>query len=195
MTTENNIDNKITEPVEKLIETADTRLGQILFGGFLVIVGGAFLLASLFNVHIGAYLWPFFMIIPGLFLVAYAMTNEANGEPSVIIGSILTAVGTLLFFQTIFGFWASWSYMWALVAPTAIGIGLWLWGIRFDRDESIKSGKDLTKIGLILFVVFGVFFELLIGISGFGLGRFFWPLLIIGIGLWVLVQNFRPSWR
>lgn len=191
MTTDKNLD---THP-KKEIELRESRLAKILLGSFLIIIGGAFLLASLFNVQIGIYIWPFFMIIPGLFLIGYAMANETNGEPSVIIGSILTAVGTLLFLQTIFGFWASWAYMWALVAPTAVGLGLWLWGIRFNRDESIKSGKDLTKIGIVLFVVFGIFFELIIGISGFGLSRFFWPLLIIGIGLWILVQNFRPSWR
>ena len=191
MMTEKNLDTHLKQ--ESAL--SESRLSQILFGSFLIVVGGTFLLASLLNIQIGVYIWPFFMIFPGLFLIGYAMVNEAKGEPSVIIGSILTAVGTLLFLQTIFGFWASWVYAWALVAPTAVGLGLWLWGIRFNRSESIKSGKDLTKIGLFLFVVLGIFFELIIGISGFGLGRFFWPLFIIGIGLWLLVQNFRPSWQ
>lgn len=194
MTTQNS-EHEVAKDFTKQIDRVNSRLGQVLFGSALIIIGGAFLFASLLNIHIGTYIWPFFMILPGLFLIGYAMADEANGEPTVIIGSILTAVGTILFLQTIFGFWASWAYMWALVAPTAVGLGLWLWGIRFNRDESIKSGKDLTKIGLTLFVGFGVFFELIIGISGFGLSRFFWPLLIIGIGLWILVQNFRLSRR
>ena len=70
-----------------------------------------------------------------------------------------------------------------------------LWGMRFNREESIKSGKDLTRIGLILFIAFGVFFELIIGISGFGMARYVWPLLIIGLGLWVLAKNLRPAWH
>lgn len=174
-------------------EKQETRLVQIFFGGFLILIGAAFLFTTLFNIHIGAYLWPFLMVVPGLFLVGYAMTDERSGEAAVIIGSVFTAIGLLLLFQMATGFWASWAYMWALVAPTAVGLGLLLWGYRFGREESIKSGKDLVKIGLVLFIAFGVFFELLIGISGFGLGRFFWPLLIIGVGLWLVVQNFRPA--
>ncbi|MCA9964176.1 MAG: hypothetical protein KC423_08035 [Anaerolineales bacterium] len=177
------------------LKKVESRLVPILFGGFLILIGLLFLLTSLFNIHVGAYLWPFFMIIPGLFLIGYAMMNEVNGEAAVIIGSIFTAIGLLLLFQIITGFWASWAYAWALVAPTAVGLGLMLWGMRFNREESIKSGKDLTRIGLILFIAFGVFFELIIGISGFGMARYVWPLLIIGLGLWVLAKNLRPTWH
>jgi hypothetical protein len=186
MNGENNV-----QPVKK----PESRLVPILFGGFLIIVGLLFLLTSLFSIHIGAYLWPFFMIIPGLFLVSYAMTNEANGEAAVIIGSVFSAIGLLLLFQTITGFWASWAYAWALVAPTAVGLGLMLWGYRFNREKSIKGGKDLARVGLVLFVAFGVFFELIIGLSGFGLARLVWPLLIVGLGLWILIHNLRPAWR
>lgn len=173
----------------------EPRPAPILLGGFLIIIGLLFLLTSLFNIHIGAYWWPFFMIIPGLFLMGYAMMNEAKGEAVVIIGSIFAAIGLLLLFQVSTGFWASWAYAWALVAPTAVGLGLMLWGYRFKREESIKNGKDLTKIGLILFIAFGVFFELIIGISGFGMARYVWPLLVIGLGLWVLAKNLRPAWH
>ena len=34
-----------------------------------------------------------------------------------------------------------------------------------------------------------VFFELIIGISGFGLGEFGWPLLLIGLGVIIVVYS------
>jgi len=35
----------------------------------------------------------------------------------------------------------------------------------------------------------GFFFELILGISGFGLGGLGWPLLLIGLGVLLLVGN------
>ena len=32
------------------------------------------------------------------------------------------------------------------------------------------------------------FFELVLGISGFGLGRLGWPILLIGLGVFVLIR-------
>lgn len=78
------------------------------------------------------------------------------------------------------------------MAKTAVGLALMRWDYRFNRKKSSQGGKNLAKIGLLLF---GVFFELIVGLSDFSSAHFVWPLPIIGIGLWVLVQNLRPSWK
>jgi len=72
---------------------------------------------------------------------------------------------------------------------------LWLLGTLKNRPELVKSGKELIRVGLIIFVVAAVFFELVIGISGFGLGRYGLPLLLILLGLFLLVRNTRQGWR
>jgi hypothetical protein len=46
-----------------------------------------------------------------------------------------------------------------------------------------------------MFLVGAVFFELIIGISGLGLGGLGWPLLLIGLGVILLIVNFLPGRR
>jgi hypothetical protein len=57
------------------------------------------------------------------------------------------------------------------------------------KAELIKRGKDMTRIGLVMFVVAAVFFELVIGISGHSLGRYSLPLLLIVLGVFLLIRN------
>jgi hypothetical protein len=59
----------------------------------------------------------------------------------------------------------------------------------------MQSGRELTRVGLTIFVVAAVFFELVIGISGFGLGGFLWPALLIVLGLYLLFRNVGANWR
>ena len=159
-----------------------------LLGSILVVIGSLYLLSTFVNIPISPYIWPYPIAVTGLCTLGYGMLDEKRGETSAIVGSIITMIALLLFVQTVTGFWASWVYVWILVAPTAVGIGLWLWGGRFNRDETWKSGRDLTIAGLILFAAFAIFFEGIIGIRGFGLAPFLWPILIIAIGIWLLIN-------
>lgn len=167
------------------------------FGGILLIVLGIlFLLGQIFDFHVGRYVWPFMIIVPGvlLFLGALAVEEEV-AKALAIISGIFTMIGTILFVQSLTDLWASWSYAWALVAPTGPGVGLWLLGTIKNRDELVKAGKDLARVGLIMFVVAAVFFELVLGVSGFGFGQYGLPLLLILLGLFLLVRNVRQGWR
>ena len=58
-----------------------------------------------------------------------------------------------------------------------------------------KTGRDMVKVGLSIFVVAAIFFELIIGISGFGLGSFGWPLLLIALGLFLVAHNLTAAAR
>ncbi len=170
--------------------------GNALGGALLIVLGIVFLVGQFFDFHLGHYLWPFTVIVPGVFLFLGAMAlDEEAGKALAIISGIVTMVGVILFVLTFTNLWASWSYAWALVAPTGPGLGLWLLGTLKNRPELVKSGKELIRVGLIIFVVAAVFFELVIGISGFGLGRYGLPLLLILLGLFLLVRNTRQGWR
>jgi hypothetical protein len=103
--------------------------------------------------------------------------------------------GVVLLLQSITGAWASWAYAWALVAPTGPGLGMWLVGTLKNRAQLVKSGSNLIRVGLIIFVVAAAFFELLIGISGSGLNRYGLPLLLIMVGLFLLARNLHFDWR
>ena len=56
----------------------------------------------------------------------------------------------------------------------------------------VATGRRLALIGVVLFLVGAFFFELVVGISGFGFGldRFGWPLLLVILGMLLLLGGF-----
>ena len=72
---------------------------------------------------------------------------------------------------------------------------MWLLGAIKNQANLVKEGKDLTRVGLSIFVVAAVFFELILGVNGFGLGRYGLPLLLIVLGMFLLLRNARNGWR
>lgn len=181
--------SKLTEPVR-------LPRGNAVMGGILILLGIIFLIGQVFDIRVGGIIWPFIIITPGvlLFVAALAVEDEA-GEAMVAVGSIISMVGLILLFQNVTGYWATWAYAWALVAPTSIGLGHLIYGRLKNRPELMQSGRDLTRVGLTIFVVAAVFFELIIGVSGFSLGGFVWPVLLIILGLYLLLRNVGVNWR
>lgn len=162
---------------------------NVLWAALLIGAGVLLLVAQLVGVRWGALLWPLWIIVPGVVLLLLGYTvGRAAAEPLVVLGSIISSTGLLLFYANATGHWASWAYVWALIAPTSLGLGLWLLGQVARRNDLVKSGGIMVKIGLILFVAFGAFFELVIGISGLGLGRYAWPVLLIGLGALFVIK-------
>ena len=182
--------------MEKQTKSETMMRGNMPVGVLLIFLGIAFLVGQLFDIHLGSYLWPFTIIIPGVFLFLGALSLEGETAKALaIVSGIVSMVGVILFAQSLTDWWASWSYAWALVAPTGPGLGLWLLGTIKDRAELVQTGKDLIRVGLIIFVVAAVFFELVIGVSGHSLGSYSLPLLLIVLGVFLLLRNLRGSWR
>lgn len=170
--------------------------GPALLGGLLILLGIIFLVGELFNIHIGSFIWPFFIIGPGvmLFLLSLAMDDETGQGLSAVSG-LITMVGLILFFQNVTGHWASWAYAWALIAPTSIGLGMFAYALLKNKPELRQESLQIIKVGLGIFVVAAIFFELIIGVGGFGLGRYGWPLLLIALGILLLARNLTASWH
>lgn len=172
---------------------------NMALGGVLIIVGILFMLGQLFNINLGRFLWPFFIIVPGVLLFVFALTARGSaGEGLAIFGSVVTMTGTLLLYQNTFDHFQSWAYAWALVAPTSIGLGQMLYGSIKKREQMVVNGRRLATIGGVIFLVGAIFFELIIGISGFGLGRlglgrYAWAILLIGLGIFFLLRTWRPG--
>jgi len=173
-----------------------SKFRSLALGAMLIIVGGLILLGQLFRINIWGFLWPFFIIIPGALIYSLGLVKGgSSGEGAIIPGSIITMVGVLLLYQNTFNHFESWAYAWALVAPTSIGLGQMFFGLLKDRNALVKSGTRLATTGIVIFLVGAIFFELIIGISGFGLsrwglGRFVWPILLIGLGILLLFRSF-----
>lgn len=168
--------------------------GALFFGGGLFILGVLLLLGRLLQVPFGIFLWPFIFIVPGILVFITALSSESSsGEGLAILGGILTSLGTLFLAQSVTGLWASWAYAWALVVPSSVGFSQMIYGERKGRDNIVQSGRRLANIGITIFVIGFVFFELVLGIDGFGLARLglpVFPMILIFAGLVILVRSF-----
>lgn len=174
-----------------MAEKGEQRRVSALIGLLLIGLGVLFLLGQVFGVNLWAFFWPFFIIIPGLlFFVGMVMGGKPAG-PLAIPGSVVTMTGLLLLYQSITGHWESWAYAWALIFPTAVGIGLLINGVWSGIDKLVEGGRKWITSGVIIFVAGGVFFELLIFHRGFG--RIVWPGVLIALGIYLLVRRSREA--
>ncbi len=165
--------------------------GMRWLGIALIVLGILELFNQVFNIRLGRFLWPLFILVPGVVMLTLALrTAHDSAEPFVVLGSLLTMTGLVLFYQNLTRHWASWAYAWALIAPTAVGAGQWLYGTACGRPSIVKTGKDLLRIGLTMFVAGFIFFELILNISGLGLGAAGWGILLIVVGAFLLLRPF-----
>ena len=155
-------------------------------GVALIGLGIVFMLGQFLRVDVMQYLWPFFILGVGVaFFIGMAAGGRSMGALAVP-GSVLTTLGLILFFQNLFGLWATWSYAWALIICGA-GVGLMIFGSTSEMPDLRRAGRVVIGVGLVFFFVFGLFFEL--GASLLGMrspGGVFWPLALILVGLYVI---------
>jgi hypothetical protein len=167
---------------------SDTRGGaSIGLGVVLVALGALFLLEQFFDFGFGHWLWPFFVLVPGLLFFVGMLLGGKSAGGLAIPGTIVTTIGLLLLYQNTFNHFESWAYAWALI-PLAVGAGMIIQGIWSERPAAVENGRRVAGIGLALFLIGFVFFELVLNIGGFG-GGILAPLLLIGGGLYLLWRN------
>jgi len=164
---------------------------SLIVGILLILLGLVFLAGQFLN--IGPYLWPFFVIAVG---AGFFIGMAAGGRPLsglAIPGSIITMIGLILLVQNALGIWETWAYAWALIVA-AVGIGVMIHGWASGDREALRGGLHVLGIGFILFVVFGAFFELIVGFAWAQQGdvivswgrRIFWPAMLILAGLFII---------
>jgi len=171
---------------------SDRNKPSIVIGTLLIVFGVLVFLGEIFKTTIFQF-WPLFIIAAGLmFFVAMFVAGKSTGYLA-IPGSIITMIGLILFYQALTNRWETWAYAWALI-PLSVGIGMWIFGKYSELPELCDSGRHVMNIGLILFIVFGVFFELLIGISGANRdNELLWPLALVALGIYLMVS--RLLWK
>jgi hypothetical protein len=164
---------------------------RVGIGAVLVMLGIVFLLEQFFDFQLGQWLWPLFIIIPGLlFFVGMVLGGKSAGSLA-IPGSIITTVGLLLLYQNTFNHFESWAYAWALM-PVAAGIGLMINGAWSEQPPLAQNGRRVAGIGLALFLVGFIFFELVLNIGGMASGIVV-PVLLIAAGIYLLLRRVSPA--
>lgn len=179
------------------METRDTTQGSrratLALGALLVVVGGLYLVAQVFDIDVGRFSWPFLIIIPGLLLVGAGLAAEGGaGEALAVLGSITTVTGALLLFQNTFNYYQSWAYAWALVFPTSIGLGRMIHGTIRGNQQAVQGGTRLAAVGIVIFLVGAFFFEMVIGFGGIGLSGSAWAILLIVLGALFILRSVWP---
>jgi hypothetical protein len=169
----------------------------VALGVVLVVVGLFYLIVQVAAIDLSTFGWPLFIIIPGVTLLIVGFISLGTG--AAIPGGILTMVGLVLAYQNSTGYWTSWAYAWALVAPGGVGLGLFLQGLRERNSGLIRQGRLLMLIAALIFLVGFVFFESILNISGINdvpIVKAALPALFILIGILLLarsIQNSRKS--
>ncbi|GAB4513835.1 MAG: hypothetical protein OHK0046_15050 [Anaerolineae bacterium] len=159
-------------------QTDNRQLGAIALIG----LGIFFLANQVFNFNIFGLLWPFFVILPGVPFLYYALNGGKEHSGLIFPGLIISGTGVILLLQAITGHWESWAYIWTLY-PAMVGYGLQFHGEREGDHVEVRTGKEMMRWSLVALAGFAFFFEFLIfgGLSGILL-----PLVLLAAGLYLL---------
>lgn len=163
--------------------------GGLIGGVILIGLGLLFLLAQFFSFQAWGWLWPFGVIGIGALFFVGMLAGGKSTAGLAIPGSIISVIGLMLLVQSLTGYWSSWAYGWTVILM-AVGLGIWIAGRWGDNPGQRHAGLRVMEIGLVLFVVFGAFFDLVIfGVAGTGLRQAFFPVMLILIGLYLMVRR------
>lgn len=170
---------------------AATPPGMVV-GIVLVVVGSLFLALRVADVSLGAHAWPLWIVVPGVAMLLGSLAIPPRGGLGLAVpGAILATVGLILWAQDAYGLYGTWAYAWALVAPTAPGVAMLLYGgVHGDRGL-VSEGFRTTLTGIGLFLGFGLFFEGVIGVSGHRIANLdeVLPFAVIALGLLLVVLS------
>jgi hypothetical protein len=166
------------------MQTHRSNAGALVGGAILIAFGLLALAGQVFRNVDWGFLWPFTVIgIGAVFFVAmFAGGKQTAGF--AIPGSIVGGIGLVLLFQNITQHWESMSYFWTLII-LFVGAGIYLMGWYGGDAGQKQSGVRVMKVGFILFIIFGAFFELIF--SSFN--NMFFPVLLILLGAYLILNR------
>lgn len=152
-------------------------------GGTLLIAFGLFAMAGrILNGVDWGFLWPFAIIGIGALFFAAMFSGGKGTAGFAIPGSIVGGIGLVLLYQNIAQHWESMSYFWTFII-FFVGTGIYIMGWYSGDESQKKSGTGVMKVGLILFVIFGAFFEMIF--SSFN--SLLFPVLLIVLGVYIIL--------
>jgi hypothetical protein len=166
------------------MQTNRSNVGTLVVGTALILFGLLALSGQVFRLIDWGFLWPFLIIGFGALFFVAIFAGGKESAALAIPGSIISGIGLILLFQNITGRWESMSYFWTLII-LFVGTGIYLMG-HYSGDESQKrSGWGVMRVGFILFLIFGVFFEMIF--SSFS--NILFPILLILAGGYLVLAR------
>ena len=166
------------------MQTNRSNTGSLIAGTILIVFGLLALSRRFFPVVDWGALWPFAIISLGALFFVAMVAGGRQSAAFAIPGSIITGIGLILLFQTITGHWESMSYFWTLILMS-VGIGIYLMGWYGGDENQKRAGFRVMRVGFVLFLIFGIFFEMMF--SSFG--NLVLPVLLIVLGIYLVVSR------
>ncbi|WKZ37407.1 MAG: hypothetical protein QY332_05620 [Anaerolineales bacterium] len=166
------------------MQTNRSNVGSLVGGALLIAFGLLALAGQIFRGLDWGFFWPFIVIAFGALFFVAMFAGGKGSAAFAIPGSIISGVGLILLFQNITHRWESMSYFWALIIMF-VGVGIYIMGWHGGDEGQKKSGAGVMKVGIILFIIFGAFFEMIL--SSFS-GMIF-PILLILLGGYLIVTR------
>jgi len=104
-----------------------------------------------------------------------------------IPGSIISGIGLMMLFQNLTNHWESWSYGWTVIL-VLVGLGIFIMGLYTGDSHRRQEGMRVMKVGAILFILFGGFFELIFSASNpYGIQKYIFPVLLLLLGIYLVL--------
>jgi hypothetical protein len=129
-------------------------------------------------------LWPFSVIGFGALFFVAMLEGGKQFAILAIPGSFIGGMGLVFLFQNITGHWELMSYFWTLVI-IFLGLGIYIMGLQEEDAKQKEAGWLVMKAGLVLFLIFGTFFEMLFS----SLNQIFLPVLLIALGTYIVLRR------
>ena len=163
--------------------------GSLVGGSILILFGLLALLGKIFSVDFWGTFWPFFIIGFGFLFFVGMFAGGRSVSGLAIPGTIITTIGLMLFYQNITNHWESWAYGWTVILMS-VGLGIFIMGLWGQNESQRAAGLRVLRIGLIMFIIFGAFFELIFT-SGmpFGLRSILFPVGLILLGIYLVFMR------
>jgi hypothetical protein len=161
-----------------------------IIGIILVLIGIFSMFGQYFAFWNMEYLWPLIVVGVGAgFIIAMLLGDRSLGGLA-IPGTILITIGLILFVMNFTNTWEAWSYCWALIV-SAVGAGVWLNGVRSGQPELRKRGFDTLRVGLYLFIFFGVIMEFIFYVTGAARwgSLLLWSILLSLVGVYLVASR------
>ena len=162
--------------------------GSLVAGSVLIALGLLALAGQIFRgFPFWSYLWPFIILgFGGLFFVGMFAGGKSFAGLA-IPGTLIGGLGLMMFIQNLTGYWQSWAYSWTIIL-ILVGLGIFIMGLYTEDANRRQAGMRVMKVGAILFVIFGGFFELIFNaFRPFGIQQYIFPILLIVLGGYLVV--------
>jgi hypothetical protein len=169
------------------MQTNRSNAGALVVGIILIVFGLMALAGQFLRFINWEFLWPFVIIGFGTLFFVAMFAGGRQAAAFAIPGSIIGGIGLVLLINNITDHWEAMSYFWTLVIMF-VGMGIYIMGWYGGDENQKRSGWGVMKVGIILFLIFGTFFEMIF--SSFN--NLIFPILLIVLGVYLILS--RSGW-